>query len=295
MLRLLVFWLFVTALAYSDGSTLQVVATLPKGVPREEAELGVFFDGSPTQVSCPLVGASGSDPLFFCDVKPGEHTARFQFLLPGYKPYSVNVPTLKVTESFIELNLGVLHPQDSDEPRIENIVLTRSNDGGSRFQISVNNLSKAQILVTSLKIDASEDLVCGVGHTPPLVFKVSDKLTLLPSTSGRAGVRGTISDSADHPEFPAQITGTGVFHVCGHNEVNLTAQMNFTIPALDYYEIELIIPSARSHRKPSDYTSSSPVSIATSDAIARFRRIHFSLFTSDKARPTITSYYAREY
>jgi hypothetical protein len=298
MLKWLLIQVCTSAIALAQMSSVEVRATTPRGVATEDVQLTLFLDGSTAEIPCKRMGSSGlNEPLFFCYVKPGVYSAMFRFSMPGYKPYSVNVASLNAKDSLGDVRLGVLHPIDSDEPRIENIVSTRGNDRSIRFQITVNNLSKKQFLITQLRMEGTADPTCGVGHEPPVYFKVSERLQLTPSKSGKVGISGTIADPSDHPDFPAQVTGTGVFHDCGHNEFSLSAPMNFTIPAQDYFEIELLIPSDRNPRRNSDRDTSrtSPTTMATSDVVVRFHRIRFTLATSDKDQSEIKAYYYSSY
>lgn len=297
MLKWLLIQVCTSAIALAQTSYLDVTATIPRGVALEDVNLSLFLNGSTAGIPCERERHSGRDSQFSCDVKPGVYSGLFRFSMPGYKPYSVNIADLKVNDKFVDVRLGVLHPIDSDEPRIENIVLTRGKDKSIRFQITVNNLSKKQVLITQLRMGytSPSDLAGDgdVGREPPTHFKVSDRLRLTPSKSGKMGISGTIADQSDHPDFPAEVTGTGVFR-SGEMNFCLSAPMNFTIPAQDYFEIELLIPSNRNQapNRSRDIFRTPSTAVSTSELLGSFSPILFVLATSDKDQPEIKSYYS---
>jgi hypothetical protein len=292
--RLILLHLFWPSVVLAGSGSIQVSATLPHGVAREDVLVSVTYDGKSKATACKSSGYSSNGSMIFdCEADLGKHSASFTFTMSGYKPYRINVDDIKVDNGLDELNLGVLHPLDAEEARIENIARTTAADGSIRFQITVNNLSKRQVLITELRMDATADPGCGVGHERPIYFRLSDKLVLTPSGSGKKAISATIANAADHPDFPAKITGTGVLHPCGHNEFNLSAPMNFTIPQKDYFEIGLIIPSPGTpgQRNSIKSTAASRIYVPTNGVIEKFDRIHFSFRTSDTDHQEISSYY----
>ena len=167
--------------------------------------------------------------MFECSITSGAHSGVFVFHIPGYKPYSIRVADVDKTESrgFPVLPLGAVHPADSDDPRIENMVSTRSQDETLRFQSRSISLSKKQISITEMKMNRSVMLACGAsrsGHMPPNPinrFTISDRLLLTLYKGGKAGIRGTISDAGDHPEFPFPVTGSGISSPCSGRSFSL--------------------------------------------------------------------------
>lgn len=267
---------------------LEVTATLPPGIAEEDVKLEVFLDGSSKPVNCTLSGIGGDGPIYACEVPEGTHSGRFRFKMPGFNPYSLNVASFRSRE---ELRLGELRPTPASVPRIENIVRTMSSEG-VRFEITVNNLAKVPVLIKGIRLFGSGVNECGIGTEPPIYFKVSKTLVLTPQQGNKQGIRGTIAAPGDHPEFPYELTGTGVFYACGTREFDLHATMNFTLPASGYYEIEIVVPA--SGRAPLRNARSSParrVEVPTTTIVDMVSRIRFTLETSDPTYSEIRYYW----
>lgn len=278
---------------FAQTKLLSVTATLPAGVARKTVRLVVFVDGSTVENPCSSTGIADNEPMFECSIKSGAHSGVFVFHIPGYKPYSIRVADVDKTESrgFQVLPLGAVHPADSDDPRIENIVSTRSQDETLRFQITVDNLSKKQISITEMKMNGSVMLACGAsrsGHMPPNPinrFTISDRLLLTLYKGGKAGIRGTISDAGDHPEFPFPVTGSGISSPCSGRSFSLSTPVNFTIPAKGLFEIELLMVPRQNR------ASAAPKTSATGAVVRGFSVIHFAFLSTDADFPEISSDY----
>jgi hypothetical protein len=272
---------------------LEIKVKLPRGVAREDARLTLTINGS-ASMPCHIGGYGDEDgmTLFSCSPPIGKFAATLRFDLQGYRPYTVNIPNVKVDGTWKEINLGALHPKDGVGPRIENIIRTSGADGAAVFRITVNNLSKKQILVTGVSMSGSVDEECGVGNSPAIRFKISDRFSLSPSTEGVSKFVGGISEEAGATADTASIVGNGVFQNCGHNEFSLAAPLNFTLPASDFYEIQIILPKVpESNRK--KIPKGRVTAISSRDAISRFDRIRFEFKTSDEEFPKLNSFYYR--
>jgi hypothetical protein len=296
MLKSIVFFLLSASTAHAQTKLISVTATLPAGVARKNVRLVVFVDGSTAENPCSPSGVADNEAIFECAVKLDARSGVFVFRIPGYKPYSITAADLdkKANRGFAVLPLGAVHPADAEDPRIDNVVSTRSQDGTLRFQITVNNLSTKKIPITEIKMNGRHMVGCGVspgGHMPPnptTRFTISDRLLLTPYKTGKAGITGTISDAGDHPEFPFPVTGTGLSAPCSGRSFSLSAPVNFTIPDQGLFEIELLMPVGRKH--PSG-GADSPNTLATGEVVGRFPEIHFALLTADKDHPEISSDY----
>ena len=287
----------VVALLAQDAF-LEVTARLPRGVAREDCRLILYVDGAKQGTPCSLRGSQG-DAAFYCPLTPNARNARFKFELPSYKPYTRNAPIVMIgnaSSRYAQINLGDLQPEPSEEPAIENIVLTSSADDAIRFQIALNNRSKKEVLITRIELSGAAESNCGIGTKPPVYFQLSKQLLLAPAKSGTIAIGGTLAANGDHPQFPYTVTGTGVFDRFGHSEFRLSAPATFDIPT-GYSEIDLVIPASGSHPDWTRVVNSSrknPVEAPATEMLAAFERIRFTLTTSNRDYAEIKSYYERD-
>jgi hypothetical protein len=300
MLKSILLYLFTSTVVFGQTKVVSVTTAIPAGVLRRSVRLAVFVDGSKAETPCSLTGEADNDPMFECFVQAEARSGEFIVRMPGYKPYSIKVPDLDKTEvrGFAVLPLGTIHAAESDPPRIDHITLTRSQDGSLRYQIMVNNLAAKQISIAQINMDAYLRRMPRSGglmpSNPATNFTISDRLLLTPYKPGKAGISATITLASDHPEFPFHVTGNGVFHPVSDDSFNLSAPVNFTIPAHEFFEIELLIPKSHNQESSSDAASSganSAKTLATWEVVERFSEIHFTLHTTDRDHPDIDSDY----
>src|SRR5229473_3553686 len=186
--------IFTSLVLSAQNGLVRVAATTPRETNIEDARVSILVDGGTAETPCAWrPNRSGS---FVCQVKVGKHSAMFWFKVPGYKPYSVNVASVNIDKpgDVLDIKLGVLQLTESEEPRIENIVVAHAEDGFARYQITIHNVSKKQILITGISMQGSQYTSCAVDLYPPGYFKMSDNLVLTVEKSGKRKIVGTVAD-----------------------------------------------------------------------------------------------------
>lgn len=282
---------------------VKITAKLPAGVDPSDVQTTLVLDGA-VKVTCSILSRSSDNSMTFtCDAEIGAHAALVEVKASGYKLYSINMAGLNVTSDRpAEINLGQIHLTDSDEPRIENIIWSQAKDGSVRYQITVHNLSKEQILVTGFDV-GGENQECGghASHPLPRRLKMSAKLKVSVSRPGHnAQIRGAVTDLNDDREFATPVTGTALFRGCGFSDVHLHAPVSIRLPANDYLDIEFVIPIVKDSRSPREEQRriraarpSTPVEIPTMLIFEPLGALDFRLITSNKRWREIGAHYSR--
>lgn len=185
----------------------------------------------------------------FCivDIPSDAEYVRVEVARPGFKRYSEN---FRLTNMQPRVVIGTIKLVPSQLPKIEQIILSKKSDAAVRFELSLHNPSKQEVLITKLQFSAEAPIKPGsrACHMsgPDSVFSIEKTLTIIAGGERERSVEGHFYEVTRGKEYRVEAQGSYIIkEPCGGNTraITMTLPSSFVLPAHEFTTIELLLPT----------------------------------------------------
>jgi len=251
----------------------------------------ILFDGSATPQECLLNRDVRPDGLFTCSdlftqqVSP--RIARIEVTLPGFKRYSRNIPglefrsagagpLLKAQRYTSSVDLGIIDLTTSQLPQVAQVILSTGADGARRFDITLRNSLKNEVLLKEVTLEASRLGTAEHCCCPPMaIFAVSSALVI--NTAG--SVTGSFEERLHSKDYRIEAKGEIDFDPCNHMRLlSLTLPTEVSLPGDQFTIIQILMP-ARMRIDKATFVNGKTSEVPNAKLVDNGELDHFTSFT----------------